>query len=121
MAGLPDKSAQTWAPEAVENQTTAQSQRPSSKTVSESGVSREQGIETTGPAPVGRCEGRVLGGTAGLPDGSAQTWTGENQTVEELSKDADGDVINTMKTRYVVMNSILRMTCFPVTPRREGD
>ena len=64
----------------------------------ESDISQEQGIEATDPDPVERCEGQVLGGTAGLPNGSAQTWAPEaeeNQTIEELPEYAEeGNVAN---------------------------
>ena len=52
----------------------AQSWRPYPGAASEPSVSPEQGAEVTNSVSGERCEGRVLGGTAGPPVGSAQTW-----------------------------------------------
>ena len=50
----------------------AQSRRPSLGAGSGLDVSPEQGVKVTDSVPGERCEGRVLGGTAGPPGGSAQ-------------------------------------------------
>ena len=61
----------------------AQSRRPFPGAASEPSVSPEQGVEATDSVSGERCEGQVLGGTAGPPVGSFQTWAPRAEDLEE--------------------------------------
>ena len=77
----------------------AQSQRPFPGAASEPSVFPEQGVEATDSVSGERCEGRVLGGTAGPPVGSAQTWAPraeeESAQVRQTGDTGEGKLIST--------------------------